>query len=164
MNSHSTLFLKMLFARSKVYEKSFYSICKAGCDAEKLGNLLFAVCTIAFADQRYSLHPDDMSPVQLKRLTKDLRSLADLVDRVNRTAMNPKLDILSAPPDPNRDPIRKRVANLYDRLPSIMRVYSFHLERFSKFNKALLKRMTSVHFLTVRLLLYVEESTGSPRY
>jgi hypothetical protein len=159
-----SVFLKRLFARGKVYEELFNSICKAGCDAETLGGLLFAVCTIAVANREGFLDLGDMSAAQLKRLTKDLRSLADLVERVNRTRLNPAIDILVAPPDPDRGPIRKHVASLYDRLPGIMRAYSFHLERFSKFTKALLKRLTFVHFLTLRLLLYIEESTGSPRY
>ncbi len=161
---HSIAFLKKLFARGKIYEGLFNNICNAGCDPETLGGLLFAICTIAVADQGGFLDPGDLSMAQLKRLTRDLLSFADLVERVNRTRLNPKLDILAAPPDTSRDPIRMHMVYLYDKLPFIMRVYSFHLGRFSKFSKALLKRLTFGHIETLRLLLYIEERTGRPRY
>jgi hypothetical protein len=159
-----SVFLRRLFARGKVYEDLFDSICNAGCDAKNLSLLLSAVCTIAGAYRGGFLDPGDISTTQLKRLTRDLLSLADLVERVNHTRLNPKRDILAAPPDADRDPIRKHMAYLYDKLPFIMRVYSFHLGRFSKFSRALLKRLTFVHLETLRLLLYIEESTGRPRY
>jgi|HubBroStandDraft_2_1064218.scaffolds.fasta_scaffold566061_1 hypothetical protein len=54
----------------------------------------------------------------------------------NRTRLNPRYDLLASPRDVSRDLIRKRVARLYDMLPGLMRAYAFHLERFSKFNKA----------------------------
>lgn len=158
------IFLQKLFARGKVFDELFNNICQAGCDAEILGNLLSAICTIAMAEQEGFLDLGNISTAQRKRLTKDLLSLADLVERVNLTRLNPKLDILAAPPDAGRDPIRKHVAGLYDKLPFIMRLYSFHLERFSKFTRALLKRLTFIHLETLRLLLYVQENTGSPRY
>jgi hypothetical protein len=159
--SHS--FLKKLFARGAVYEELFNKIARR-CDGETLGCLLFSVCTLAVADRGGLLDPGDISTAQRKRLTRDLLSLADLVERVNRTRLNPKIDLLAAPPDAGRDPIRRHVADLYDKLPSIMRVYSFHLERFSAFSSALLKRMTFVHLETLRVLLYVEEQTGRPHY
>ena len=164
VREHSHVFLKRLFASGMVYEKSFNKISKAGCDAETLGGLLFWVCTIAVGDRRGFLDLGDISTPRWKRLAKDLLSLADLVERVNRTRLNPKLDLLAAPPDAVRDPTRQHVARLYDVLPGLMRMYAFHLEHFSKFTKALLKRLTFVHLETLRLLLYVEESTGSPRY
>jgi hypothetical protein len=160
----SHAFLKQLFARGVVYEELFNKVVKAGCEAETLSVLLFAVCTIADADRRGFFDPGDISTPQLKRLRRDLLLLADLVERVNRTRLNPKLDLLAAPPDAGRDPIRKHVAKLYDHLPSIMRAYSFHLERFAKFSRAVLKRLTFLHFQTIDLLLYVEENTGNPRY
>ena len=159
-----SVFLKKLFARGTVYEQLFNNICKAGCDAEALGGLLFSVCTIVAAGRSGFLDPGDISTAQLKRLTRDLLSLADLVERINVTRLNPKLDILAAPPDTSREPIRKHMAYLYDKLPFVMRVYSFHLGRFSKFSRALLKRLTFAHFETLRLLLYVKECTGRPRY
>lgn len=158
------VFLKRLFSSGAVYEELFNNICKAGCDAETLGDLLFSVSGISVANQKGFLDLGDISAAQLKRLTKDLRSLADLVERVNGTRFNPTIEIRAAPPNPSREPIRKHVARLYDRLPSTMRMYSFHLERFSKISKALFKRLKLVHIMTIDLLLYVEASTGSPRY
>jgi hypothetical protein len=160
----SHIFLKKLFARGKVYEGVFNRICEAGCDAETLGGLLFAVCVLAEGDRKGFLDLGEISTAQRKRLARDLLSLADLVERVNHTRLNPKHDLLAAPPDAGRDPVRRHVAGVYDKLPFIMRVYSFHLERFAKFTGSLLKRLTFVHLETLRLLLYVEESTGSPRY
>ena len=164
VQGYGVAFLRGLFARGKVYDELFNSICRAGCDAETLRSLLFGVCTIAVADRGGFIHLGEISTAQLKRLTRDLRLLSDLVERVNRTRLNPKYDILAARASADRDSIRKHVAYLYDKLPFTMRVYSVHLERFSKFSKALLKRLTFLHFETLRLLLYVQERTGSPRY
>ena len=164
VREYSYTFRKKLFSSGKVYEELFNDICKAGSDAETLGGLLFAVCTLAVGDRKGFLDRGRISTAERQRLTRDLLRLADLVERVNLTSLNPKLDILCAPPDAGRDPIRKHVAGLYDKLPSIMRMYSFHLERFSKFRKVLLKRLTLVHLETLRLRLYVQESTGSSRY
>ena len=161
---YGTVFLKKLFARGTVYKELFNNVCKAGCDVDTLGGLLCAVCTIAIADHEGLLSPSDISTADLKRLTRDLLSIADLVERVNHTRLNPKLDILAAPSDSGRDPMRKHVAYLYDKLPFVMRLYSFHCGRFSKFSKSLLKRLTIAHLETHKLLLYVEENTGRPRY
>jgi hypothetical protein len=167
IGKHRDDFLRKLFTEGEYCEELFRKLCKEGCSDEDLASLLFGVCTLAVGDRRGLIVLDrtnKISTAQVRRLAKDLRSLADLVDGVNKTSLNPKLDILSAPADASRDPTRKYVARLYDMLPSVMRVYSMHLEHFSKFNRALLKRLTVMHFLTLRLLLYVEESTGGPRY
>ena len=159
---HIDLFLKKLFAQGNFYERLFNKITKAGCDRETLAGLLFFVSMRA--RQKEFFDPGDVTTADLKRLGRDLRSLADLVERVNLSPLNPQLDILAAPPDPNRDAIRKHVGSLYGQLPFAMRAYSLHLERFSKFRKTLLKRLTPVHLETLRLLLFVEENTRRPRY
>src|SRR5207249_8457908 len=41
---------------------------------------------------------------------------------------------------------------------------SCHLEHFSKFKRALLKRLTFPKLLTLELLLYIDECTSAPRY
>jgi len=45
-----------------------------------------------------------------------------------------------------------------------MKMYSFHLERFSEFSRSIFKRRRFMHFETLRLLLYVKESTDRPHY
>jgi hypothetical protein len=162
--AHRRVFLKKLFARGIVYEQLFNKLSRAGCDSETLVRLLFRVCTIAVSFREEFLDLGDISTGDLKRLTRDLLALAELVERVNRTLLHPKIDILSSPPDTGRDPVRKHMAYLYDKLPFTMRVYSVHLERFSKVSRAILKRMTLAHFETLRVLLYVKERTGRPRY
>lgn len=146
-------FLKKLFARGPVHEHSFNDICKAGCDAEALGCLLNAVCIIAVGQSRGRVHLGEISPAQLKRLTRDLRSLADRVERLNRTTLNPKYELLAAPPDAGRDPMRKNFVDLYDGLPNIMRFYSFHVERFERLSRAITKRLRFTHWYTFRLLV-----------
>jgi hypothetical protein len=160
----SRAFLKKLFSRGAVYEELFDKMVKDGCDPEILAGLLFGACIIATGDREGFLDPRDISTAQLKRLSRDLLSLANLVERVNRSRLNPKIDILSAPSDITRVPIRKAMVYLYDKLPFTMRAYSIHLQRFLKLSRALLKRLTFVHFEVLRLLLYVEEVTGRPRY
>jgi hypothetical protein len=44
---YSTVFLKKLFSRGKVYEELFNGVCKAGCDVE-----LWAPFYVAFARSR----------------------------------------------------------------------------------------------------------------
>jgi hypothetical protein len=157
-------FLVRLFTMGGYCEELFRKLCREGCSDEELAGLLFAVCTIAVADRSGLIDLGKISMPQVRRLAKDLQSLAGLVRRVNETSLNPKLDILAAPTDVSRDPVRKYIARLYDMLPETMMVYSVHLDRFSRFNRALLKRMTITHLNALRLLLYIEERTGSPRY
>ena len=155
-------FLRNLFVEGNYCEELRHQLCKDGCSADDLGGLLFAVCTITrgYADGLIDL--GEPSAKELKELVRDLGSLANLVDRGNRSPLNPKFDLLALPSDLDKNPLRKHVARLYDMLPGLMRAYSFHLQRFAKFRRALLKRLTPAHFETLRLLLYIEESTGSP--
>ena len=95
---------------------------------------------------------------------EDLRSIADRVDDVNKTPLNPKLDVLAAPTDASRDSARQYVARLYDMLPGFMRLYSRHLERFYPLSRAVLKQLTSTQIRSLDLVLYIEQSTGHPRY
>jgi hypothetical protein len=161
---HQDWFLKELFARSGLNKQLFNKLCAAGCNAEHLAGLLFAVCTIAVHDRGRPIAVGDISSRELRRLPTSLRSLADLLERVNKTGLAPKIDLLSARPDLNRDPARKAMVRLYDMLPGTMRVYSCHLELFSGFKRTLLKRLTLIQLLTVDLLLYLAQCTGGPNY
>jgi hypothetical protein len=160
---HVDRFLGKVFENN--FEKQvFQKLCDAGCSPEYLGGLLFAVNVFALMEPRGFLDCGDLTNSQLSRLISSLRSLADQVEHVNKTRLCPKIDLLAAPPDARFDPMRKRVVRLYEMLPFIMRLYSRHLERFSKFSRVIMKRLTRTHLQTLRLLLYIEESTGSPRY
>ena len=161
---HLRDFQSKLFAEGEACEEVFTKLCEQHCENEVLAGLLFAVCTLAVGHSRGWLHVDTFSTGQVKRLATDLRSLAGSVDRLNKSALNPKFDFLWAPPDATRDSGRKYIARYYDMLPGIMMTYSFHLERFYQFRRTQLKRLTFVHFNTLELLRYVEERTGGPRY
>jgi hypothetical protein len=157
------LFQKKLF-RHGACEESFSKLCENGCSKQDLALLLFAASTAAVAGQSELLDTGGLSTVQLTRLRRDLISIAGLVERVNSSVLNPKFDLLWAPPDVARDPLRETLARLYDILPRIMQTYAAHLDQFSKFTKANLKRMTFAHFYALKLLRYTQEHTGKPRY
>jgi hypothetical protein len=126
---HVNDFLVRLFTMGGYCEELFRKLCREGCSDEELAGLLFAVCTIAVADRSGLIDLGKISMPQVRRLAKDLQSLAGLVRRVNETSLNPKLDILAAPTDVSRDPVRKYIARLYDMLPETMMVYSVHLDQ-----------------------------------
>jgi hypothetical protein len=144
-------------------------LCNAGCQKEDFAGLLFAVCTVAPL-QPFRTNLIDLSGVskaELKRLPKALRSLADLIRRVNETPLAPAHDLLPHIPTDSKEPRHMKaqmVVRFYRMLPGIMFAYGTHLERFAKFNRRMLKRLTSNHLHTMRLLRYVEECTGSPKY
>ncbi len=154
-------FQRKLFKRGVFVERTFGKLCEGGCDPERLLGFLFVVSVLA---AHGDLASHRVGSAEVKKLTKGLLSLADLVERVNSTSLNPKIDLISAPKDHQRDPVRAQVAKFYDMLPAIMRVYSLHLKRYVVFHRSLFKRMRSVHFETVQLLIFAEKSTGSPRY
>jgi hypothetical protein len=45
-----------------------------------------------------------------------------------------------------------------------MQTYAVHLEQFERFNRKILKRLTVAQYYALKLLRYVDETTGSPRY
>ena len=106
-HKHRDDFLKKLFAEGEYCKELFRKLCKEGCSDEDLASLLFVVCTISVGDRKGLIDLGRISMPQVRRLAKDLRSLAELVDRVNKTSLNPKLDLLAAPTDANRDPTTK---------------------------------------------------------
>lgn len=160
---HVHVFCEKLFLEKRYCKELFRKLCAEGCSEASLADLLFAVCVMAdkVPDR---LIDSDISSADLKRLVRDLQSTADLVRRVNKTPLHPKKHFLWMSPDPNRDPERQYASRMYDILPGIMRVYALHLERFSMFLSARLKRLTYGQIATLQLLLYVERSTGGPRY
>lgn len=156
-------FLKRLFAVDKTCKEPFRKLSKLGCSEPDLAAWIYIVChgalLLSLQKPRYEL-----SKPEMRRLAMDLRALADRVDSVNGTPLSPKLDLLCASPDLDRDPKRKHWARLYEILPGLMRTYSFHLEQFAEFSTGLRKRKTAAHFDTVRLLIYINECTDQPQY
>jgi hypothetical protein len=156
--------MSKLFAEEDRCEELFHKVCDAGCEREVLAGLLFAVSTLAVGQHEGWAKPETFSTTQVKKIATELRWLATSVKQLNNTQLNPKYDLLWAAPDPMRDEVRKIVARFYDMLPGIMMTYSFHLERFLKFRRLSLKRLTLTHANTLELLRYVQEKTGGPRY
>lgn len=150
------------YPRSK---ELFSNLCENGCSQNDLATLLLAVSTYAIAKRDEPLlNSGGLSTSQLARLRRELIWVGGMVDRVNNSTLNPTFDILLAPPDASRQALRETTARLYDMLPKLMQVYSMHLEQFSKFTKANLRRLTVTHYYALRLLRYIQEKTGSPRY
>ncbi|HWY53078.1 MAG TPA: hypothetical protein VNZ03_01365 [Terriglobales bacterium] len=166
-------FLQRLFEDRPYLEELFRKICGDQCAAEEFGTLLYTVSLISSfrADPKYSspgqellLNSRNISKAQLKALPKKLRNMADMIDKVNATIFAPANDIKLAPFDAARQIARDYMIRRYESLPGFLRVYSCHLERFSKFSRQTVKRLTLGHVLAIQLIRYVEDRTGSPHY
>ena len=156
-------FLQKLFTRARA-EEQFSRLCESGCAKNDLAILLLAGSVFAVSNGGQLFDPGGLSTRQLTRLRKDLLSLAGLVDRINKSSLNPKFDFLWAPLDDSRDALRRTTADLYDMLPGLMQTYCVHLEQFLKFARANLRRMTCGHLCALKLPRYIQEKTGSPHY
>jgi hypothetical protein len=110
------------------------------------------------------LHSRDISKAQLKALPKKLRTIADMIDKLNSTVFAPANDIKRAPFDAQRQIARDYMIRRYESLPGYLRVYSWHLESFSKLSRQTAKRLTMGHVLAIQAIRYVEDRTGSPHY
>ena len=166
-------FLKQLFAHGHYLEESFRKICDDGCSREEFGTLLYVLCLVSSfrANSRYFprgqerlVNSGNISKSQLKALPKKMRAMADTIDSLNATILAPANDIKLAPYDAQRQIARKYMIRRYETLPGLLRVYSRHLERFSRFADRTLKRLTPGHLHAIELLRYVEDHTGSPHY
>jgi hypothetical protein len=166
-------FLKRLFASGHYLEESFRKICADGCSAEELGTLLYIMCLISSfrANSRYFprgqerlVNSGNISKSQLKALPKKMRAMADTISSLNGTILAPANSLKLAPNDAQRQIAREYMIRRYETLPGLLRVYSWHLERFSKFCDQTAKRLTSGHVHAIQLIQYVEDQTGSPHY
>ena len=137
---------------------------KAGCSEERLTSLLFSACVAANSKPIRLLDTAGLSAVQLKGFQRDLLHVGRLVNRVNKTSLSPKFDLKWAAPIVEKDSLRTTFERLYDMLPRIMQAYAVHLEQFAKFNRQILRRLTFAQYYALKLLQYVHETTGSPRY
>jgi hypothetical protein len=166
-------FLERLFAHGYRFEESFSKVCDDGCSREEFGKLLYVVC-LTWSFRTDSLHlpraqkrlvnSGNISKSQLKALPKEMRAIADTIDSLNATSLAPARDIKMAPYDAKRQMVREYMIRQYETLPWLLRVYSSHLENFSKSAIRTVKRLTLAHLLAVKLVRYVEDQTGSPHY
>lgn len=157
-------FLQQLFARGKHLEQSFHKICNAGCPAQEFSTLLWSTCCIISYRSIPLVNGGGLSKAQLKKLPTQLRSLADVIESLNSSALAPANDIKLAPFDEKRKFVRDYMIRRYESLPGVLRIYSSHMEMYSTFAQKIAKRLTGGHFLTIRLLRWVEDHTGSPLY
>ena len=157
-------FLSNLFSRNAYCKRLFYELCRKGCSPSDLAGLLFAISVFAECESKGLLETGEPTKDEVKSLVTGLRELARLVDHMNWTPLNPRLALLGSQRDDGLAPLRQAMARLYDKLPNLMNVYALHLHRFQDYRQDEFKRLSKIHFETLRLLLYVEESTGSPRY
>ena len=135
-----------------------------GCSEETLISLLLNASRAANAKPVKLFDAGGLSTTQLSRLKRNLISVAALVDRVNKTAISPKFDLKWAPPDKDRDPLREAAGRLYEMLPGIMEAYAGQLEQFVSLNRTILRRLTFTHYYALKLLQYLHQETGRPRY
>jgi hypothetical protein len=105
-----------------------------------------------------------ISKAQLRALPEKLRTIADLIDKLNATALSPANDIKWAPYARERQIAREHMIRRYQTLPGLLRVYSWHLERFREFARRTAKRLTGGHLMAIELVRHVENRTGSPHY
>jgi hypothetical protein len=166
-------FLPRLFANGYCLEESFRNICADGCSAEEFGTLLYGMCLISAyrANSRYFprgqellVNSRDISKAQLRALPKKLRTMADMIDKLNATVLAPANDIKLAPYDAQRQIAREYMIRRYETLPGLLRIYSWHVERFLPIARKIAKRLTIGHVHAVEIVRYVEDRTGSPHY
>lgn len=157
-------FLGKLFERNRCCKSLFYGLCRKGCSPIDLAGLLWVTSVFAVGNSEGRLDTGDPSDKEVKDLAEELQKLANIVARVNQSSLNPKIWLRALQPDDNPDTPIKNVGRLYDHMPKLMKGYAIHLDRLRSFRKKVFKRLDIVHSTTLRLLLYMQESTGNPRY
>jgi hypothetical protein len=166
-------FLKQLFAQGRFLEESFGRICRDGCPREEFGTLLYVHCLVSSfredpdhfpRDRKRLVNSGNIPKSQLKSVPRRMRAVADTIESINATILAPANDIKLAPYDAQRQIAREYLIRRYETLPGILRLYSWHLEKFSKFASRTAKRITPGQVNAVELVRYVEDHTGSPHY
>jgi hypothetical protein len=157
-------FLRELFAKGRYFEKSFSNLCEAGCPAKEFGRRLWATCVIMSLGSIPLINGGKLSKAQLRRLPTRLRALAEIIHSLNATSLAPANEAKAAPYNPQGQPAREYLIRRYEMLPGMLNVYASHLERFSNLARKAVKRLTLGHVVVIKMLRYVEERTGTPRY
>jgi hypothetical protein len=176
-------FLQRLFASGHYLEESFRNICADGCPAEEFGALLYGMCLISSfransrdfpRGQELLVNSRDISKAQLRALPKKLRTMADMIDKLNATSLAPANELRwiyppanelrLAPHDVQRQRNREYMIGRYNTLPGLLRIYSWHVERFLPIARKIAKRLTIGHVHAVEIVRYVEDRTGSPHF
>jgi len=160
-------FKEKLFAKGAHYEECFRRICDAGCPPEEFGQLLWATCMLISFRSIPLINGGNLSKAQLKSLPKKLRALAATIKALNGTPLAPGNEVKFMPYAPEGSharAAREYLVKRYEMLPGMLMVYSCHIERFSKIARDICKRLTGGHILAIKIMHYVEDRTGSPRY
>jgi hypothetical protein len=160
-------FLKKLFANGAHLEECFHRICNAGCPTEEFGQLLWATCMLMSFQSVPLFNGGNLTKAQLKGLPKRMRALAEIIEALNATPLTPGNEVKFMPDAPkgtSAQAARKYLVQRYEMLPRMLNFYSYHLERFTRIVRKSLKRLTTAHVSAIRVLRYVEDCTGSPRY
>ena len=160
-------FLQKLFAKGPHFEQSFSKICDLGCPRDEFGRLLWATCVLISFQTTPLINAGNLTKAQLKGLPKRIQTLAGIIKRLNATPLAPSNEVLLMPyaPEGTRSKAaRDYLVQRYEMLPGLLMVYSYHIERFAKIARSKIKRLTTSHLSTIRVVHYVEHHTGSPRY
>ena len=161
---NTAAFLRELFAKGRYFKKSFSNLCEAGCPAKEFGRRLWATCVIMSLGSIPLIDGGKLSKAQLRRLPTRLRALAEIIHSLNATSLAPANEAKGAPNDTQGQPAREYLIRHYEMIPGMLNVYADHLERFSNFARKTVKRLTLGHVVVIKMLRYVEERTGTPRY
>jgi len=159
-------FMKLLFAESPHHEQCFRKIC-GGCRPQELAQLLWATCLIGSNFDKGLVNAGGLSSSELAGLPEELRQMADQIEAINCTTLSPLLHlrVLSGTPM-NQNGVQnlKALRARYEIMPGLLRTYSFHLERFARYSKATLKRLTLSRLMVLEFLAFVERSSGRLHY
>ncbi len=161
------VFLQKLFAKGPHFEQSFKKICDSGCPRHEFGPLLWATCFLISFGSTPLVNAGNLTKAQLKGLPKRIQALAGIIKRLNATPLAPSNEVLFMPyaPEGTRaKAARDYLVQRYEMLPGMMMAYSYHIERLAKIARGTMKRLTTAHVSAIRVVLYVEDHTGSPRY
>src|SRR5690348_12798044 len=89
-------FRSELNSMGKQGQGQFKKLCRDGCNAEKLTSLLLAACTSARANRGQLKLFGNLDKGRVKKLSRDLQSLAAAVERLNESPLSLHADLLAS--------------------------------------------------------------------
>src|SRR5947209_3486912 len=128
-------------------------------------------CCGAHAERPSWEEQTGLSDSQITAFRRDLKALADKIDRVNKVfAIGPAnyftvaLECGTISEEEEPDFLTRKT--IFLGLPNVLRMYEAYLSSFSSLMRQEFgpKRLDFLRFLTIQLVAYVERCTGKPHY
>jgi hypothetical protein len=162
------VFKNALNSRGEDAARPFKSLCKDGCDPEELSRLLFVASTLSRADKGQLVNFGNISKGQLKNLSRNLQSLAEVIERINNSPLSPQANLGAMFPNEVHATTETgrfitEISMRCKSLPGSMRIYDDLLCFFYDARRKALKRLTLERIAILQLLEFVQDSTGGPR-